>query len=77
MEDLEPAIVTAALFEGGLDFRLIADQVQLRDGWVGLKRQPDPIDDDPAPVVATHDIHYNSHKSKERRRKEAGCALET
>ena len=35
---------------------------------MGLQRQPDPIDDDPAAVVATHDIHRDSHKWKERRR---------
>src|SRR5205814_584829 len=52
------------------------DQVELGNGWVGLQRQPDSIDDDTTSVVATHDIHYDSHKSKERNGRKAGCALE-
>src|SRR5258707_687492 len=67
MDNSDPAVATAALLEGGLDFRLVAHEINLSNRRVGLQRQPDPIDDDPAAVVATHDIDYDSHKSEERR----------
>ena len=66
MDDFEAVILTAALLESGLDLGLVADQIQLSDSRIGLKRQPDPIDDDSASVVATHDIDYDSHISKRR-----------
>src|SRR5437879_1927833 len=46
---------------------LVADEVDFSNCRIGLQRQPDPIDDDSAAVVATHDIDYDSHKSEERR----------
>jgi len=41
---------------------LIADYIQFGDRRIRLERKPNPIDDDFAAVVATHDIDGNSHK---------------
>ena len=61
--------------EAGLDLGLLADEMQLGDVRVGLQRLLDPIDDDFDSVVATHDIHDDSHKWKERRTASARTAL--
>ena len=62
MNHSEAAVPTAALLEGHFNFRFVADQIKLGDSRIGLKRKPDSIDDNSTPVVATHDIHYDSHK---------------
>jgi hypothetical protein len=59
-------IVATGALKGGLDVGLQADQMKLGDTRIGLERLLDPINDDPASVVATHDIHDDSHKWKER-----------
>jgi hypothetical protein len=64
--DAQARILATGALEGGLDFGLLADEMKLGDERVGLQRQLDPIDDDPASMVATHDIHDDSHKWKER-----------
>jgi hypothetical protein len=53
----------------GLYFVLFADKEQLADFRIGLQCDFDPIDDNPASVVTTHDIDCDSHKKKERSRK--------
>ena len=68
-------IVTTSALKSSLNVRLLADQVKLGDIRVGLERLLDPINDDPASVVATHDIHDDSHKWKERRTASARTAL--
>ena len=44
----------------------VADQVKGGDSRVGLQRPLGALDDDPAAVVATHDIHCDSHNRTER-----------
>ena len=72
---LKPWVLAAGASEGGLDLGLSADEVEFGDVRVGLQRQFDAIDDDFDSVVATHDIHDDSHKWKERRRASARTAL--
>src|SRR5947208_3245654 len=64
MDDAHPAIMAAALLEGALDVGLISDQVELGDGRVGLQRQPNTVDDDTTPLVASHHIHDDSHNQE-------------
>jgi hypothetical protein len=45
-----------------VDVGPVADQVEGRDSSVGLQRPFGAFNDDPAAVVATHDIHCDSHK---------------
>jgi hypothetical protein len=40
-----------------------------------LERELDSVDHDLAPEVATHHVHSNAHKAKERRRAESTSAL--
>jgi len=40
-----------------------------------VERRFDAFDDNLASVVATHDIHYDSHKAKERRGNNSASAL--
>lgn len=75
--DLQPRIGTTGLGQGSLDFSLLADEVQFGDVWVSLQGQLDPIDDDSDSVVATHDIHDDSHKWKERSELPPDRALES
>jgi hypothetical protein len=42
-------------------WRLVADEIKRGDFFVGLKRQLCACNDDPATVVAAHDIHCDSH----------------
>jgi hypothetical protein len=49
--------------QGGMDFRLVTHQVKRADLFVGLECPLGPLDDHPATVVATHDIHCDSHKA--------------
>ena len=51
---------------GGADFGFVADEKQGGDGAVCVECLFDAFDDDPATVVATHDIHCDSHKRRER-----------
>ena len=62
--------------QGGVDFGLVADEVKGGDFVVAFQRPFGAGDDDPATVVATHDIHCDSHswiKSAEKfPRRQAG-----
>jgi hypothetical protein len=44
-----------------LDLALIADKVDFSDAGIVLERELDSIHDDLRTVVATHDIHSDSH----------------
>jgi hypothetical protein len=44
-----------------VDGRLITNEIKRGDFFAGLKRQFCACDDDPATVVAAHDIHCDSH----------------
>ena len=64
--DSQPGIRAMSTGQLGLDLGLQPDKVQLGNVRVGLERLFDTIDDDRDSVVATHDIHDDSHKWKER-----------
>ena len=57
-----------------MDLGLVPDQVKGCDLLVSLEGPFGAFDDDPASVVATHDIHCNSHKIGKTRRAN-GAAL--
>ena len=61
-------IPKAALRERGVDLSPVADQVESGDSSIRLERAFGAFDDDPASVVATHDIHCDSHKGVARGR---------
>ena len=61
MNHANAMVTKPALGQGGMDFASIADQVKSADALVGLERPLRAFDDHPAAVVATHDIHCNSH----------------
>jgi hypothetical protein len=69
VNDFEAAIAAARVFESRFDLGLVPDEVAFGNGGIGAQGEPDPIDNDTAPVVAPHDIHYDTHKSKESRKK--------
>ena len=64
VNNFQAAILKLAASERGLNFLLLADEKQFADFGVGGQGEFDPIDDDAAPVVATHDINCDSHKPK-------------
>jgi hypothetical protein len=61
MNDLRPGIPQSDLLAGGADFGFIADEQDLADGRISFECAFDAFDNDRATVVATHDIHCNSH----------------
>jgi hypothetical protein len=65
MDDAHAVIAKTARGQGGMDFRLVADQKKRGDALLGLKRAQGAFDYDAAPMVATHDIHRNAHKEKQ------------
>ena len=52
----------AGVLAGRLDRVLMADQENGGNARVGFQRAFDSFNDDPATVVATHDIHCDSHR---------------
>ena len=62
MDDAHAMITKAATRQSGVNFGGIADQEEGGDLLVGLESPVGAFDDDPATVVATHDIHCDSHK---------------
>ena len=62
VDDAHTMVAKTAGRQGGVDFGLIADQIEGGDFLVVFQCPPDALDDDSAPVVATHDIHCNSHR---------------
>ena len=62
VDDAHAMVAKAAGRQGGVDFGLVADEVEGGDFLVGLQRPFGACDDDPATVVATHDIHCDSHR---------------
>ena len=75
MDDAQPVILKMASLERDFDLALQSDEMDFGNRRVGLQGQLDPIYDDPGTVVATHDIHCDSHKWKERRRSRNPAAL--
>jgi hypothetical protein len=72
---LHPAVIQANAFARLLYLGLVANEVQARDAGVRFQCVFDAFDDNLTTVVATHDIHYNSHKWKERGKYAANSTL--
>ena len=62
MDDAHAMVAKAAFGQGGMDIAPITDEVKGADFFISLKCALGSFDDDPATVVATHDIHCDSHK---------------
>ena len=62
MDDAHAMVAKTAFGQSGVDFGLVADQVEGGDVFVVLQRPFDAGNDDPATVVAAHDIHCDSHR---------------
>ena len=62
MGNLHAFIVEVSSLAGAMNFSLIADEVNRGDRLVSFECLFDAFDDDRTTVVATHDIHCNSHK---------------
>ena len=55
-------LIVLGFLAGGAGFRFVADEEHLADGRISFEGLFDAFDDDCATVVATHDIHCNSHR---------------
>lgn len=66
MDNLHPVVTQLAGFQGGPNFVLFTNEQQGGNFLVRIQRAFDAFDDNPATGIATHDIHCNSHKWKER-----------
>ena len=62
MDYAHAVVAEASLWQRGVDLTSVADEVESGNFRVGLQRSLCAFDYDPAAVVATHDIHCNSHK---------------
>jgi hypothetical protein len=63
MDDADAMIAKASYRQGGMDFGFVADEIQGGDLLIGLEGAFGAFNDHTAPVVATHDIHCDSHKA--------------
>jgi hypothetical protein len=70
MDDSYATVVETALRQGGTNGFFLANEVNLLDRSVGLQGELNTVDDGTTSVVATHDIHCDSHKAKERWREQ-------
>src|ERR1019366_10387971 len=66
MDDAHAMVTKPSLGQGGVDFAPIANQVKGGNPLIGLQSPLGALDDHPAAVVATHDIHCDSHKETQR-----------
>jgi hypothetical protein len=62
MDDTNAMIAKTARWQRRMNCGLITDKKKRGNLFVGLKRELRARDDNPATVVATHDIHCNSHR---------------
>ena len=62
MDHAHAVISKTALWQCGVDLSLVANQKKVGDVFIVLKGSFCALNDDAASVVATHDIHCNSHK---------------
>ena len=62
MDDANAVVAETAAGQGGVDVRAVADQEEGGDLFAGLQGAHGAFNDDAAAVVATHDIHCDSHK---------------
>ena len=61
MDDANAMIAKTARWQRRMNCGLIADKKKCGNLLIGLKRELRARDDNPATVVATHDIHCDSH----------------
>ena len=61
MDDAHPMVAKTAFGQGGMNVSLIADKVEGGNFIIAFQRPFGTGNDDPATVVATHDIHCDSH----------------
>jgi hypothetical protein len=61
MDDLHAVIAKATLRQGSMDLFPVSDQEHFRDPPVCLESPFGAFDDNSTAVVATHDIHCNTH----------------
>ncbi len=61
MNDMHAMVAKPALRQSGVYLASVADQEKGSDPLFGLQSPLDALNDHPAAVVATHDIHCNSH----------------
>jgi hypothetical protein len=59
-------LASLSALASGLDLGLVADKAKLGDRGVLLEGELNPVDDDLWTTVATHHIHADAHKRKER-----------
>ncbi len=64
MHDSDAGVAKLRAVQDGVDFVTPADEVQFSDFVTGLKRLFGTFDDDRRAMVATHDIHHDTHKQK-------------
>src|SRR5581483_5226526 len=64
IDDLDAAVGELRFAARGLDFGFPAHEKNRGDGFVRFECLFDAVDDDRATVVATHDIHCDSHNGK-------------
>ncbi len=62
MDDLDAIVPQVGCVQSRVDFVLFADEIKGGDLLIRFQRPFDALDDDRAPMVAAHDIHYDSHK---------------
>lgn len=68
MDNLNARVAKAALGQCGVNCGLVSDQVKSGNSLISLKRAFGTFDYNAAAVVATHDIHCDSH-TRDRMRK--------
>jgi hypothetical protein len=66
MDHMYAVVAKSALWQSAVNLASVADQVEGSDPLFGLESPFDALDDHSTSVVATHDIHCNSHISTKR-----------
>jgi len=75
MNDFDAIVLKASLGHRRPDLRFVTHEAKPGDFVEGVERDLDALNDNLTAVVATHDIHYDSHKAKERRGNNSASAL--
>jgi hypothetical protein len=61
VDDANAVVPETTWGQGTVDLGLVADKEKRSHAFIGLDGPHGALDDDPATVVATHDIHSNPH----------------
>ena len=75
MNDFDAVVLKAGFGHRRPDLCFVTHEAKPGDFVAGVERDFDALDDNLTAVVATHDIHYDSHKAKERRGNNSASAL--